>query len=606
MLPNYLLAILKNFHRFYELVVFLVAILAYWNTRSHGYVLDDGPTIEFNRFVQQGYQGLPDIFGSSYWRGFDAAEQGRAYRPLALATFALEREWFGPGPQPSHLVQVGLFGLLGALVVALVRGWASPVVALVAGLLFALHPIHTEVVANLKSRDELLALLLALLAWWLAHRGARAGGGWAWAWLGLAGGCYFAALLAKETPITFLVLFPLSLYFFARLGPRQVAIYCLPLAVAAGGYLWLRSAMLAGVPEQAAAFLNDPIQFAPTWGEQVGSRVAVVGAYLWLLVLPAKLTIARFANDVPVVGLFSLSSLATLLAVGGLGYYGFRHFRQKSLTVFGILFFFIALSLFPNLIINIGNSMAERFLFAPSLGFCLAVAGLLAPLLTARPGPGRNFGLALLGVALFFYGAKTVSRNRAWASNEVLVDTDLKGSPESAFLNKLKGNQLVKQFEQSGQAEWLNQALRHLNLAAQYLPNEANTLASLGYVYSNLNQPRNAIGYYERALAQAPGDALTRLRLSAEYRLAGDLQRAYDLLQGTKTDLYAKYVYLEYGELYLAAKSYTKAIQALEQGAKLPGLSGQDLAMYYQKLAEAYRAVGLADKAAAYESALRR
>lgn len=580
--------------------------MAYWNTRSHGYVLDDGPTIEFNRFVQQGYQGLPDIFGSSYWRGFDAAEQGRAYRPLALATFALEREWFGPGPQPSHLVQIGLFGLLGALVVALVRGWASPAVALVAGLLFALHPIHTEVVANLKSRDELLALLLAVVAWHLAHRGARAGGGWAWAWLGLAGGCYFAALLSKETPITFLALFPLSLYFFARLGPRQVALYCLPLALAAGGYLWLRGAMLAGVPEQAAAALNDPIQFAPTWSEQLGSRVAVVGAYLWLLLVPTKLTIARFANDVPIVGLFSLPSLATLLVVGGLGYYVFRHFRQKTLPVFGILVFFIALSLFSNLVVNIGNSMGERFLFAPSLGFCLAVAGLLAPLLASQPGPGRSVGLALLGVALFFYGAKTMSRNRAWASNEVLVDTDLKGSPESAFLNKLKGNQLVKVFEQSGQPQWLNQALPHLTLAARYLANEANTLSSLGYVYSNLNQTRNAIGYYERALALSPGDALTRLRLSAEYRLAGDLQRAYDLLQGTQTDLYAKYLYLEYGEIFMAAKNYPQAIQALEQGAKLPGLSGQELAMYYQKLAEAHRALGQADKAAAYENALRR
>ena len=168
------------------LVLLLLPIVLYAAALSFGYALDDKLVLSENQYVQKGSKGIRDIFGNESLTGFLGKDYdmavGARYRPLSLATFAVEHQIFGVKPGMSHFINILLYALTALLIYRLLsmfapgnpeRKWYLSV-PFIAALLFALHPIHTEVVANIKGRDEILALLLALAA---AYYVLRFGGG---------------------------------------------------------------------------------------------------------------------------------------------------------------------------------------------------------------------------------------------------------------------------------------------------------------------------------------------------------------------------------------------------------------------------------------------
>src|SRR5262245_18156818 len=165
-----------------------LAFVLYGNTVGHRYALDDTVVLTRNAYVKAGLAGLPDIFTHDALAGTEILShtgltEGGRYRPLSMAMFAVEYQLFGLSPGPSHLINVLLFGLTGAALFALFRrlpleraSGPWPWLATAATLLFLAHPIHTEVVANIKGRDELLALLLSLAAFHAALTAVERGG----------------------------------------------------------------------------------------------------------------------------------------------------------------------------------------------------------------------------------------------------------------------------------------------------------------------------------------------------------------------------------------------------------------------------------------------
>jgi protein O-mannosyl-transferase len=198
-------------------VLLCLALGLYFNTVFNGYCLDDGLVILENDSVQNGLRGIPAIITSDSYAGFYhkmGAEQelsaGR-YRPLSLVTFALEHQIAGNNPLLSHVVNLVLYLLTIFLLFRLLGRDLfpeDPRLAWLTTFFFAIHPLHTEVVANIKSRDEILSLLFLLLAFHFALRRIRTRGRRS---LVAALACYFLALLSKEYGLSFLLLFPLWL-----------------------------------------------------------------------------------------------------------------------------------------------------------------------------------------------------------------------------------------------------------------------------------------------------------------------------------------------------------------------------------------------------------
>ena len=160
--------------KIYSLVIVLSTVVLYFNTLKNDYALDDALVLNENQFVKQGVKGLKNIFKYDSFRGFFGTEkklvQGGRYRPLSLATFAVEYDLFGLKPRVHHAVNIILYGILGIGIFYFLRNILqlfavahSIEIAFFTTLIFMVHPVHTEVVANIKGRDEILAMLFGIL-----------------------------------------------------------------------------------------------------------------------------------------------------------------------------------------------------------------------------------------------------------------------------------------------------------------------------------------------------------------------------------------------------------------------------------------------------------
>ena len=147
------------------LFLFLTACLFYGNSLSNGYNLDDELVTQNHPLTSQGLRAIPKIFSSPFY--LDAAGTSFEYRPVLLTSFAVEHQLFGESPMISHGINILLYGLTALLVFGLLSALVAPtnkLLPFLASLIFIIHPVHTEAVNNIKSRDELLALGFSLLA----------------------------------------------------------------------------------------------------------------------------------------------------------------------------------------------------------------------------------------------------------------------------------------------------------------------------------------------------------------------------------------------------------------------------------------------------------
>ena len=156
-------------HQIFILIFIAVGLNA--NTLFNDYALDDAVVMTENRFVAKGLNGISEILTSDYVYGYTSKENiltGVRYRPFSLIFFAVEHQFFGANPLVSHLINILLFTLLTALLYKLLQVSVfreqNQYLAFVTCLLFAVHPIHTEVIANVKSRDELIAFIFILFS----------------------------------------------------------------------------------------------------------------------------------------------------------------------------------------------------------------------------------------------------------------------------------------------------------------------------------------------------------------------------------------------------------------------------------------------------------
>src|ERR1035438_1463129 len=149
----------------WALIIFLVAFAIYANSIPHGYILDDSGVLKDNWVVKRGIDGIPLILKTPYRYGISLLTDD-LYRPLSMVMFAIEWQLSPNTPAISHFVNVLFYALSCSLLLIVLRKLFRnyhPLLALFACLLWMAHPVHTEVVANIKSRDEIMSVFFLLL-----------------------------------------------------------------------------------------------------------------------------------------------------------------------------------------------------------------------------------------------------------------------------------------------------------------------------------------------------------------------------------------------------------------------------------------------------------
>ena len=415
------------------LIIAALAFFLYAPSLRYGYVLDDQMMYVNNQYVQEGFAGIGKILSTESFAGFFGEQKnllvGGRYRPLSIVTFAMEKGLFGQNAALSHFVNLLLYALLGWLTYRTLRRifppeekgswWFS--LAGLATLLYVLHPIHSEAVANVKGRDEIMAALGAMGALYASWRYSQSG---ELRWNIIAAVVFFLGLLSKENALTFIAVIPLALYYFGSLTGIL--------------YVALRYAIvgqLLGGPDAEPNPMNDPFVNLSV-GNKYATIFLTLGWYLKLLVFPHPLTHDYYPYHVPVVGFDdwrALLGLALHVALAGVAIWGLW---KKNVPAFAAAFYLITLSIVSNLPFTVGAFMNERFVFLPSLGFSLFCAWLIVAFLPKRLGlsAGQSYplGLGLIVVLSLGYTVKTFTRLPDWKDENTLNLAAYNISTESA------------------------------------------------------------------------------------------------------------------------------------------------------------------------------
>lgn len=590
----------------------LLAFGLYANTLGHGYVLDDPLAITKNDLVRREFSAIPDLLFQHYRAGTEGANASALlYRPLSLITFAIE--WsLAPGqPWLGHFMNALWYALTVALAFAalrrLLRGY-SVLWPAAAVLLFATHPIHTEAVANIKSRDEILCLFFcmgALYAWVraLEHPSAR--------WLVVALVSYLLALLSKESAVTFWPVFPLAAWCFWGKTVRQSLLAALPMAGPVLVFLVLRAAVLSRVSSDfSVSPMDNPIVEASGWAEHTATAFAVLWKYLRLLLFPESLLSDYSYRHLSVVGWSNGEAIAGLLTYGGLLALTVWGLFRRHAWAFAPAAFLTSMALYSQLLTVIGTLLGERLLYTPSLWFCSGIAWAIwrlfgVDLKEKNDWPEARKRLpatAVFGLIALLFSLQTLRRNADWKDNLTLFRADVAKAPASIRLNNGVGSELYlylsahESLPQAEQEAILQEIERHSRAALAIRPNPVSFL-NLGNAATARKRYEEAVGHYEEALRLAPKYGIIRINLARTYAVWGriegrqnnNLKRCTELLE--KAVEYGNQdpdVLLDLGTAYGLLGDNRKAIEWFEQVTQRDPSN----ATAWRNLAVAYRTLG--------------
>jgi tetratricopeptide (TPR) repeat protein len=500
------------------LICALIALLLYVNTLGHDYAVDDGTVIKNNKLTVKGISSIPEIFTSAYRKGFWERKEG-VYRPLSVVMFAIEYEIAPDKPFLGHLVNLLLYGFTGWILfqtLCLFFAGRNYIIPFFITLLFIAHPVHTEVVANIKSRDELLCFLFVISTFYFMLRQVRT----ASVVNVIAGAvCYFLALLSKENALTIMAVFPLLLYFFTSYDLKKTLAAWGVFAGVVAIYMGIRYMALQGLNYDVEILaINNSLVEATSFASRLAGAIMIMGKYLLLLLVPHPLVFDYSYNTIPNVTFADWRPLLSLVVYGALIFYAIKNFTTKNPISFGILFFLITMSLVSNVVILIEAVMGERFLYMPSMGFAIAAGiGLLTLLKTdtARNKAAdlssffsiNKKAMGVLTVILVLFAFKTVSRNMDWKDNLTLLATDVQTSPNSARIRYAYGSALVieKGLDEKDPAkkeDYLNRGIAELEKGVSILASYSDAWYHLGMAYKEKGDGPNAVRAFERAKQQ--------------------------------------------------------------------------------------------------------
>ncbi len=593
-----------------------IAFLVYANTLGHGYVLDDYIVIVKNNIVTKGFSGIGEIFTTPYHFGHSPVAND-LYRPLAMVMFAAEWQLSGGGAALSHFINTLVFAgcvMLLFFFIDELFDKQKTVLAFIAALLFALHPIHTEVVANIKSRDELMCFLCAFAALLLFLRHVRSG-----KIVELVAGVllYFLALLSKETAITFLAVIPLVFFFYKNENRGRSVMITAGSVLAAVVYLAIRFSVLAHYNANhngEVNFIDNVLSGAPSGSVKVATALNIMGNYVQLLFVPYPLVCDYSYNSIPFVGFGNvvvLLSIITYLAITVLAIMRLMK-NRKDPAAFGMLFFLIAIALFSNIPFLIGAAMAERFVFFASAGFCIVMAWAIDK--WVMKDAGSNMDVLKMGRTLFVilpvclaYSVVTFGRNSDWKSNNTLYAADVVKLPENSRLHYYLGTDLLISEEADAtdlatKKQLAAEGIEHLKRAVSIYPGFSLVISEIGSTYFNIKNYDSAAVYFERALTINAKDTLAMHNLSAVYFFKQEYEKSVaECRIAVALDPNYGRGYRNMGSCYLKMSKYDSAIQVLRVAAIMdPAINSS-----YQNLAYSFKLAGNMDSARKYETIAR-
>ncbi|MEO6039984.1 MAG: tetratricopeptide repeat protein [Saprospiraceae bacterium] len=580
--------------------------LLYINTFGHTYCLDDFSAIKENWVVKGGLKNLGTIFSTEYRYGAWSSP-GSLYRPLTLAMFSLEYQIAPDQPYLSHVMNVLFYALTGW---ALWVTWRKilvaypPAMVAMGVLLFMAHPVHTEVVANIKSRDEILSLLcctLALNMLWRYLEEKKT------SQIVIAMTLFALGLFSKESSFLFLFIFPITIAFFSPASFSENLRASAPMAIPAALFLLVRHQVLASQPyNEIYSILDNFIIGATNPAERLASAFSSCWRYLQVLLWPIPLVCDQGYPQLKPVNFSDWRAVLGVLAFFGMGIWALLNLKRKHFLAFSILFFLFPFALFSNVLFLIGTSYGERLLYVPSLGFAFATAWAICKICQVndlsnvwKPN-GNTMPWTVAGLIIVAYGGLTITRNPAWFDSASLYAADLPNSPNCAKLNYHNALEVTKGGidEKRGVVTDSAQVWKGVEAYTKTIslyPEYHDAYGSRGLAYFRLQKYDLAFEDYQKALKYRPNDAKVLSNLGFIYFMRNQLDKSEEVYRKS----------IQYDPRFVDARRNLGAVLAMKKD--FPAAIEQwKVALQYEPrnatllyyIGSGYRDMGKADEAA--------
>lgn len=556
----------------------LAATAAFANSLGNGFALDDQWFIADNEVVTEGL--YRQAFTEAAWPG--AREGTGNYRPVTLSSFAFEWSLWGGSTFGFHLVSLLAHVGVSLLVLALLSRFVGTLAALPGAAIFAVHPVHSEAVANVMGRAELYAALAFLAACLLYLDGrwasARARG------MRLAGlvALFWIAAGAKEIAVTLPgMLVVLEVYRRSEVPLRErlrgEALTYLALFAALAVYVLVRWGVLGDVTGESAA----PGLVSLDGTGRMLTALTVWPHYLRLMVFPLDLsadyspavllTTTTVTLEVVVGGLLLMSAVAAAI--------GLR--RRAPVAAVGFAWFVVAISPVSNLVVRSDILLAERTLYLPSVGLAFLVSALALHVLES-PHPWMRRGATILAIAAgSALLVRTTTRNPTWLDTFTALSTLAEEHPESWFSQRTRATGLTRvgAFEEAAGA---------YEAALEIAPDHYQLLVDAAVFFEARGRPERADDLLARAMVLLPAHLAAYRRHAEHLLLRGDGRGAHRValqglaLAGSDRELWA-----------LVSESYVaKADLGAATRARAASIAAEPTAVGWARLGDLLDAMG--------------
>ena len=511
------------------IILAIISFLVYSNTMQNGYVLDDVMILKENTIVPQGLKAIPELLSTLRLKGY--SNMSNEYRPLSLVMFAIECQFAALNPTVNHffntLVFVGCVVLLFLFLNLLFEG-RKTAVAFITALLWALHPIHTEIVANIKSRDELLCFFFAFMALFYYAKYMKSG---LVKQLGIGALAMFLSLLSKETVITFIGVIPLVFFLYLNNDKKRSLFITGSAVLAAVLFLVIRGIVIYKYNNGRVFpinFVDNSLVQAPNAMSKLATEILILGYYFKMLFIPYPLICDHSYNSIPYTTFGDIWVILSLVIYVGLGIIAVIRLLKdkKDPWAFGILFFLFTISLFSNIVIMLASTMAERFLFFCSVGTCLLIALAIEKWLIRKENAdastltNNKVLFVLVPVCLIFAGI-TYGRNADWKTNYTLYKADVEKLPQNIRLNYYIASEMQRMYEAETdpvkQKQLNDESIAHLRKALSIYANYTDGNGELGASFLRAKQYDSAEHYLKRAIELNPKQSNALANLGTMY-----------------------------------------------------------------------------------------
>jgi protein O-mannosyl-transferase len=509
-------------NRVYGLII-LLTFLIYGNSINNEYALDDNIVVDGVAKVNKGIKSIPIIFKTHH--AVDN-KQSYGYRPLVSVTFALEKQFFKGLPEHqtkeekkkkdrltqaniSHLINLLIYAITGIVLfnfLSLLFSNYNQLLPLFITVLFIVHPLHTEPVANIKSRDELMMFLFMIssLVYFLKYINVPN-----IKYLFLVLMFVMASYLSKKNGIQIIGILPVLMY-YKSCSLKKIIIFVFGLFALFMVSKFLKHGLLTATEIREVKYFENPLFYTSNIMDRITVGLYCSWFYLKMLIFPKDLSFYYGYNQIPMANWSFYEVWLAILFYVPIGVYGFWMFIKRKAIGIGIAIWFGLLLGVNNLFSPVVGIVADRFTYSLSLGFCIVVAFLLLKwfkldaIQAEKIKLPNNFVFAFLAI-FSVYSIRTIVRNPDWHDYLHLYTADIEHLEESAKAHALISNTLYPLVKQNPQnpknREYVNDIILHYKKAIEIDSTYLTCYSNLGSTYiSMLRDYKSGIYYCGRAI----------------------------------------------------------------------------------------------------------